>query len=49
MGNPKSPLPHQKKIVFLKYAYLSVYAVMFCEQFLAYTVHIDRSAFSCNP
>ena len=39
-GNPKN--------VFFN-AYLSVSAVMFCKQFLAYPVHIDRSAFSCNP
>ena len=29
--------------------YLSVSAVMFCKQFLAYAVHIDGSAFLCNP
>ena len=35
-----------KKFHFIKKnAYLSVSAVMFCKQFLAYTVHIDRSAF----
>ena len=34
------------KILFYskKHAYLSVFAVMFCKQFLAYTVHID----GCN-
>ena len=26
-----------------------VSAVMFCKQYLAYAVHIDRSAFLCNP
>ena len=36
----------QKKIEFLfKNAYFCVSAVMFCKQFLAYLVHIDRSAF----
>ena len=40
----------QKKIiVFFLNAYLSVPAVMFCKLFLAYTVHIDGSAFSFNP
>ena len=34
---------------FKKNAYLSVSAVMFCKQFLACAVHIDRSAFLCNP
>ena len=34
-GNPK------KLIFFKKNAYLSVSAVMFCKQFLAYTVRID--------
>ena len=34
---------------FQKNAFPSVSAVMFCGQFLAYTVHIDRSAFLCNP
>ena len=29
--------------------YLSVSAVMFCNIFLAYTVYIDRSTFSCYP
>ena len=32
-----------------KNAYLSVSAVMFYNQFLAYTVYIDRSAFLYNP
>ena len=36
------------KLIFLN-AYLSVSAVMFGKQFLAYEVHIDRSAFLCNP
>ena len=36
-------------IVLLKNAYLSVFAIMFCKQVLAYAVHIDRSAFLCNP
>ena len=34
---------------FKKHAYLTVFAFMFCKQFLAYTAHIDRSAFLCNP
>ena len=34
---------------FIKNAYLSVSAVIFCEQFLAYIVHIGRSAFLSNP
>ena len=40
-----------KKIDFLKKknAYLSVSAVMFYKEFLAYTLNIDRSAFSCYP
>ena len=33
----------------LKNAYLSISAVMFCKQFLAYTVHIGWSAFLCDP
>ena len=37
-----------KRMIFLN-AYLSVFAVVFCKQFLAYTVHTDWSAFSCNP
>ena len=37
-----------KKKKFLN-AYLSVSAVMFCKQFLTYTVHIDESAILCNP
>ena len=37
-----------KKMFFLN-AHLTVYAVMFCKQFLAYTVHIDMSAFLYNP
>ena len=32
-----------------KNAYFSVSAVVFCKQFLAYTVHIDVSAFLSNP
>ena len=32
-----------------KNTYLNVSAVMYCKQFLAYTVHIDRSVFLCNP
>ena len=35
--------------LFKKNAYLSVSAVMFCKQFLAYAVDIDGSAFLCNP
>ena len=38
-----------KKLDFIKInACLSVSAVMFCKQFLAYTVHIDASAFLCH-
>ena len=33
----------------LKNAYLSVSAAMFYINFVAYIVHIDRSAFSCYP
>ena len=36
-------------ILYRKNAYLSVSAVMFYKQFLAYTVHIDGSAFLYNP
>ena len=38
----------KKSIVFFLNAYLSVSAVMFCKQFSAYAVHIDRSAFLWN-
>ena len=31
--------------LFRKNAHISVSAVMFCKQFLAYTVNIDRSTF----
>ena len=41
-GNPK-------KYIYFFNAYLSVSAVMFCKQFLAYAVHIDRFVFLCNP
>ena len=34
---------------FFLNAYFSVSAVMFGKQFLAHTVHIDGSAFLCNP
>ena len=47
------PLPQRgnPKIGFLslKNAYLNVSAVMFCKQFLSYTVHIDGSSFLCYP
>ena len=41
----------QKIVCLLKkmLTYLSVSAVMFCKQFLVYTMHIDRSGFLCNP
>ena len=39
----------QKNDWLKKNVYLSVSAVMFSEQFLAYAVHIDKSAFSCYP
>ena len=45
-------LHHEKKkmdSLTKKYAYLNFFAVMFCKQFLAYTLHIDGSAFLCNP
>ena len=39
-----------QKIDFIKkHAFLSVSAVMFCNQFLAYLVLIDGSAFLFNP
>ena len=38
-----------KEFIFFLYAYLNGIAAIFCEQFLAYTVHIDGSAFSCYP
>ena len=44
-GNLKNDFIKKKK----KNAYLSVSAVVFCIQFLAHTVHIDRSAFLSNP
>ena len=42
--------PEKWLLIVLKYilSYLSVSAVMFCEQFLAFAVHIDRSDFLCN-
>ena len=46
----KKNLIFSQKIDFnLKNANLSVSAVMFCKQFLAYAVHIDGSAFLCYP
>ena len=39
----------QKIDLNLKNANLSVSAVMFCKQFLAYAVYIDGSAFLCYP
>ena len=40
-----------QKIDFLlnETAYLGVFTAVFCKQFFAYTVHIDKSAFLCNP
>ena len=38
-----------KKLFSLRNSYLSVSAVVFCKQFLTYAVHIDESAFLCNP
>ena len=40
-----------RKFDFIKKnnSYLSVSAVVFCKQFLVYAVHIDGSAFLCNP
>ena len=35
-------LYHQQSFFFIKNAYPSLSAVMFCKQFLAYTVHIER-------
>ena len=41
---------NQNNMIFLrKNAYLSVSAVMFCKQFLAYAVRMGWSAFLCNP
>ena len=40
--------PKKNWFSFSKNAFLSVSAVLFCKQFLAYTVHIDRSAFLCD-
>ena len=40
---------NRKKYFLQKNVYLSVSAVMFCKQFLAYTLHIDESAFLGNP
>ena len=37
------------KISIKKNAYNGDSAVVFCKQFLPYTVHIDGSAFLCNP
>ena len=39
----------RKLIFFLNIACLSVSAVIFCKQFLAYSVHIDGFALSCYP
>ena len=39
----------KKLIVIFLNDYLSVSAVMFCKEFLAYAEHIDKSAFLCNP
>ena len=39
----------KENIFFKKIAYLSVSAVVFREQFLAYAVRIGRSAFLCKP
>ena len=38
-----------KKLIVFFNAYLSVSAVMFCKQLLAYAVHIDRFGLLCNP
>ena len=40
-----------KNLILLrkKHAYLSFSAIMFCKQFLAYSVPIDKSAFLYNP
>ena len=39
----------KKLFSYKKNAYLSVSAVMFCKQILAYNVYIDGSAFLYNP